>query len=1064
MIRLARLWSASCLARFHGVRHGAAVPYAVLLLMTVMPLAAQEAPADLRKTLGVDQTVSAIEALENQRDPKCDATANRLENFMYGTPLAHDGREKKVELQKALILGVWRQASAAAQAAGANEVGVDVLRPVIERVFPYRMNEKKDALVRLADGSELLLEERDVRQYGTVAYALRAILATQQDALLTPGLDLRPLAGDAIQLTKQMVDIHTLATLNLADRAARKSGKKELSAPIVAEAWKKVGGAAAPSASERGESAGRSSSKPGTVLRKIIAQKLVSFRTYNQAADPLLYSNIQSFYARHPWPEDKAGIRNITEAFSGVVMDFIAETILRAQDRAKAEGSPLIRERHIAAVYDQSAPYSVNIYEDVIFFSNLPKEKQVYIEAYDADSLRDSGLHWQLIQQVIDSGSFPLELDLDPFAAELLAEGDAQIGVLTFRLAGQIAKEQGAEVLQPKHVEAAQGRMKQRFADHMKMKKAVKPPAKLASAPRTPQGTAGKFFEDVTAESHIDFMHRSSDWLSRFQRTFLYSQKGTDVPDRSKELAEDVPPSFSGSGVAAEDINRDGWADVLILGGRGNRLYLNNGDGTFRDATSAAGIDWVGPDGKPGEPRQPLIVDFDNDGHQDIFISYVDAPHRLYRNKGDGSFEDKTDVAKLGGNGLVGGPAVALDYDRDGLLDLYIGYYGNYVQGVGPSLTRVNHNATPNQLFRNVGAFKFQDVSDGSGVQNTGWTQAAASVDFDLDGWSDLIVGNDFGVNSYYRNLGNGKFEDVASRLGTDLPSSSMNVGTSDLNKDGYPDVYISNIVAMVKDEKYIMPTETTRMKRKAEKLATMRVVQNNHLFTSVAPDKGGALRYAVNEAIDPTDTSTGWAWDADFFDFDNDGDDDLYLVNGLHEYMLNSPRFKVDTPEGTKEMFFSVHEREDNVFFMNEGGKLTNRSAGSGANFSGNSRAAAYLDYDHDGDLDIIVNNYNDRAVFLANRSEKRANQWLKLRLIGDPAKRSNRDAVGARILAVTPKKNRIWREVQSATGYLSAHPKEQHIGLGTETRADVTVVWPNGEKSEHRGLAAGQVHTIRQ
>ncbi|HXI13448.1 MAG TPA: FG-GAP-like repeat-containing protein [Thermoanaerobaculia bacterium] len=1033
----------------------------LLFLLAAIPVQAQEVSKDPSKSTGVDQTVGVIEALENQRDPKCDATATRLENFMYGTPLAHDGREKKVDLQKALVLAVWKQASVAAQAAGASEIEIDVLRPVIERVFPYRINDRKDAIVKLADGSELLLEERDVRQYGTVAYALRAILATQQDALLTPGLDLIPFDSDAIRLTKEMVDVHTLATLNLADSAARKSGKKELSASLVADAWKRVRGSSTEPA-EPSRSAALAPGKPGEVLRKIIAQKLVSFRTYNQSADPLLYSNIQSFYARHPWPEDKAAIRDVTQAFSGVVMDFIAETLLRAQSLAKAEGSPVIRERHVAAVYEKWAPYSVNIYEDVIFFGNLAKDKQVYIEAYDADSLRDSGLHWYLIQQVIDS-SFPLELDLDPFAAELLAEGDAQMAVLAFRVAGRIAKDEGAEILQPKHLTAAQRLIGQRFAEQVKTKKSVKAPAKLASAPSARQ-VSGKFFEDSTAKSGISFMHRSSDWLSRFQRTFLYSQKGTDVPDRTKEPAEDVPPSFSGSGVAAEDINGDGWTDVLILGGRGNRLFLNNGDGTFRDGTKGTGIDWVGADGKPGEPRQPLIVDFDNDGHQDIFISYVNAPHRLYRNKGDGSFEDKTDVARLGGEGLVGGPVVAFDYDRDGLLDLYIGYYGNYLKGIGPSLSRVNHNATPNVLFRNTGGFRFKNVSSGSGVENDGWTQAAASTDFDLDGWGDLIVGNDFGVNSYYRNLGNGTFEDVAARLGTDLPSSSMNVGTADLNKDGYPDVYISNIVAMVKDEKYTMPTETTKMKRNSARLATMRVVQNNHLFTSVAPDKTGQLRYAVNEAVDPTDTSTGWAWDADFFDFDNDGDDDLYLVNGLHEYMLNSAEFKIDTPEGAKEMLFSVHERESNVFFVNDGGRLANRSAGSGTDFSGNSRSAAYLDHDNDGDLDIIVNNYNDQAVFLANKTDKRGNRWIKLRLLGDPTKKSNRDAVGARIVAVTPQKNRIWREVQSATGYLSAHPKEQHIGLGAELKADVTITWPNGDKSEHRGLKAGQVHTIKQ
>ena len=1034
--------------------------FAVMIL--ALGLSAQQSTSDLRQTLGIDVTVEAIKSLENQRDPKCDATATRLENFMYGTPLAQDGREKKVELQKGLILRVWSEASAAARAAGNSEVRLEVLRPVIARHFAYTLDAQKNAQVTLADGKTLLLEERDVRQYASVAYALRAILATQQDAMLTSAVQLLPLAADAVQAMKEMVDVHTLATLNLADRAARGLGQKELKAVVITDAWKRVSGAIHPSPAVPAASAAARASAP--VLRKIIEQKLVSFRTYNQAADPLLYSNIQSFYARHQWPEETEKVKEITGAFTGVVMDFIAETLLRAQEKAKAEKSPVIRERHIADVYEEWAPYTVNIYEDVIFFANLPRAKQVYIEAYDADSLRDSGLHWHLIKQVIDAPSFPLELDLDPFAAELLAEGDAQIGVLTFRLAGEVAKQKNAPRLEPAHVVEAQKQMLQRFAAHRQGKPTVAA-TKLASTPsKTTTPSKRKFFDDITSRSGIDFMHRSSDWLSRFQRTFLYSQRGTDTPDPKKEPAEDVPPAFSGSGVAADDLNGDGHHDVLLVGGRGNRLYLNNGDGTFRDATAKSGLDWIGPDEKAGEPRQPLIIDLDNDGKQDVVISYVNATHRVYRGNGDGTFADMTATANLGGEGLVGGPAVAFDYDRDGLLDLYIGYYGNYIKGVGPNLSRVNRNATPNKLFRNTGGFTFRDVSANSGVENTGWTQAAASVDFNLDGWPDLIVGNDFGINSYYRNRGNGTFEDVAGDLGTDLPSSSMNVGTADLNKDGYPDVYISNIVAMVKDEKYVMPTEATKMKRKAEKLATMRVVQNNHLFTSIAPKTADGLRYAVNEAVDPTDTSTGWAWDADFFDFDNDGDDDLYLVNGLHEYLLYASQFSVDTPTGKKEMTFAVSDREPNVFFVNEGGRLANRSAVSGADFSDNSRSAAYLDADADGDLDIVVNNFNARAVFLANSSDGLKNRWLKLRLIGDPARKTNRDAIGARIVVTTPKGNRIWREVQSATGYLSQHPKEQHVGLGSEATADVTIYWPNGEKSEHRGLSAGQTHVLRQ
>jgi len=1017
--------------------------------------------------VGVDVTVNAIEKLENQRDPKCDATATRLENFMYGTPLSVGAREKKVELQKRLILAVWQEASDEARAKNLEQIPVDVVTPIIHRNFAYSFDDAKNAHVKLGDGSEIVLEERDARQYATVAYALRAILATQQDALMTPDVKLIPFAPDAVQAIKQMVDVYTLATLDLSDKAARKAGEKELTAANVETQWKRI----APATAEKKEtlkevSSAKVEQKPGAVLRKIVDQKLVSFATYNSNADPLLFSNIQSFYARVPWAPEKEQVKAITQNEARVVMDFIATVLERAQKKAIAEGSPVVRESHIRQVYTELAPYDVNIYEDVIFFSHLPKAKQVYIEAYDADSLRDSGLHWQWIKTVVDSPSFPLTLDVDPFAAELLAEGDAQIAVLTFRMAGQIAKEKKSPTLLPEHILLAQKRIAERFTEQLKTPAPAAATAKLTSSGATTSHNAGRFFDDITEKSGIDFMHRSSDWLSRFQRMFLYSLKGTDaVKPGGSEPAEDFPPTFSGSGVAAEDINGDGFPDVLIVGGVGNKLYLNNGDGTFKDVTAAAGINWIGPDGKPGEPRQPLIVDLDNDGRKDIVISYVNAPHRVYRNNGDGTFTDVTATANLGGDGLVGGPIVAFDFDRDGLLDLYVGYYGNYVKGVGPHLARVNTNGTPNKLFRNTGGFTFKEVPN-SGTENTGWTQAAVSVDFDNDGWPDLVVGNDFGINAYYRNKGDGTFEDVASELGTDLPSSSMNVGTADLNKDGYPDFYISNIVAMVKDEKYVMPTEETKMKRKAEKLATMRVVQNNQLFVSSPPAARGVLpHYGISDTvIDPMDTSTGWAWDADFFDFDNDGDDDLYVVNGLHEYFIYSSQFKVQTAQGEKEMQFAVHEKEPNVFYVNEHGRLQNRSAESGADFSGNSRSAAYLDFDNDGDLDIVINNFDSKATFLVNNSEKLHNNWLKVKLTGNPAKHSNRDAIGATLVAATPSGNRIWREVQSATGYLSQHPSEQLFGLGKEVSADVTVVWPNGERRTYKGLAANQVHSITQ
>ncbi|MEO8215811.1 MAG: CRTAC1 family protein [Acidobacteriota bacterium] len=1015
---------------------------------------------------GVDTIVGAIEKLEDQRDPKCHATASRLEGFMYGTPLTEAARDRKVDLQKKLILSIWTKASTEAKAQQLPEVSTAILEPIAAAALRRSVLPNGDVEVTLASGQKLLLESRDVRQYGTVAYALRAILSVQQDALLSPDLHLAPLSTDAVNTLKSYVDNYTLAALNLSDKIARIKDEKELQPATFAAGWGQIAPAdAGPVVTAKLERrAGQS--KPGEVLRKIMEQKLASFASYNGKVDPIFFSNIRVFYARYPWPEAKPDIEAIGQAFSAAAMDFVADWILKSQEQAKQAGHAVVRESDVAAVFAKNAPYKVNEFEDVIFFANLSKEKQLYIEAYDADSFRDSGLHWQLFKQVIDSPGFPLKMDFDPFAAELLSEGTAQIGVLLFREAGLMAREAGSSTLKAEFIPKAEKRIAQLMKEQISTPAPARPPQKLASSPLSTK-TSGKYFDDITLSTKLDFTHRSSDWLSRFQRTFLYSVNGApEAPKPGQDVAHDVAPSFSGSGVAADDIDGDGFADILIVGGVGNKLYLNDGHGAFRDVTAEAGIDWLGPDGKPGEPRQPLIIDFDNDGREDILITYVNAGHRLYRNvgeKGAPKFIDVTDQAGLGGEGLVGSAAAALDYDRDGLIDLYVGYYGNYVQGQGPNLARKNFNATPNKLFRNVGNMQFKEVV-GSGTENTGWTQAVAAVDFDNDGWQDLIVGNDFGVNSWYRNLGNGKFEDVAPAYGTDIPANSMNVGTADLNGDGLPDVYISNILTMVKDEKYVLPTEETKMKLNPKKLATMRVVGFNHLFTSEKAGKGKEEKYELSDAIDREDTSTGWAWDADFFDFDNDGDDDLYVVNGLNEYKMYDANFDIKTPSGDKQTWmFSVHDVENNVFFVNEQGKLRNRSADSGADLAMNSRSAAYLDYDNDGDLDIVINNFNGPAVFLRNNAEKLSRHWIELRLVGDPSKHSNLDAIGAELI-VSAGGKKEWREVQGGTGYLSQHPKVQHVGLGAAKTADVTITWPNGDVQTVKGLEADKLHVIRQ
>jgi hypothetical protein len=161
---------------------------------------------------------------------------------------------------------------------------------------------------------------------------------------------------------------------------------------------------------------------------------------------------------------------------------------------------------------------------------------------------------------------------------------------------------------------------------------------------------------------------------------------------------------------------------------------------------------------------------------------------------------------------------------------------------------------------------------------------------------------------------------------------------------------------------------------------------------------------------------------------------------------------------------FLLSHSRESNVFFLNEGGKLQNRSAESGADFVGNSRSTAYFDFDEDGDLDIVVNNFHSPARLFRNNSDERGRHWLKIRLEGDPAQGSSRDAIGARIRVVAAGGLKNSRLVQGGSGYLSMNPKQQHFGVGAARTVDVAVKWPNGDEQRFPGLATDRAYTISQ
>ncbi|MBW3671897.1 MAG: CRTAC1 family protein, partial [Acidobacteria bacterium] len=863
------------------------------------------------------------------------------------------------------------------------------------------------------------------------------------------------LSADSVAHLRTWLDLVTLTALGLSDHDARLLNRREIGPELFVTGWADVTRAhSRPSARSEAIHDGE---RPAdfSFIHALIDEKIRAFEAYNEISMPVFMRNLQVFFSRYQWPEDEATGEAIKIAFNESMIAFMTDLLLASAALADEEEDPFIRLRHVDEALQRFTPYEVNEYEDVIFFPRLPSSDQIAVEAYDTDSFRDSGLHWRYLGEALGELRGELSLAPDPFAAELLTEGVAQFGVLVLRASGIVAKRSDAESLSIEHMKGGFDLIQDRLARHTEAPENQNREVALASSSEKTSREL-TFFENVSEQSGIEFEHRTSDWLSRTLRSYLRKSESEGILT--------IPPAFGGAGIAADDLDGDGDSDLLILSGAGNKLYRNNGNGTFDDVTGSSPVSGLRRDNTYREPRQPIIADFDNDGRPDILITYVGENHGLYRNLGKFRFEDLSESSGLGGEDLVAGPATVFDFNRDGLLDVYIGYFGNYLKGVLPTLNRRNENGLPNALFVNRDGFSFEDVTGGSGTDNGGWAQALSHTDLDGDGWQDLIVGNDFGINAYLRNLGDGTFEDVSAEIGTDKPSFTMNVGIADLNDDDRPDIYISNIVTMVKDEKYVLPDADTRVKLNPEKMARMRVVEANDLFISETGDQSMPT-WNLSDRVGRGFSSTGWSWDADFFDFDLDGDDDLYCLNGMNEYMVytETPYYS-PVQNSVEKIFLPVSDREANVFFVNEGGTLGYASPESGLDYLGNSRSAVYLDLEGDGDLDVVVNNYQGPALVYRNDVERHGRNWMEVKLVGNPERGSNRDAVGARLIATADDGSRVWREIHGSEGYLSVHPRTQHFGLGGAGKVDLEIRWPNGDTQLVKDLEANRRHIIEQ
>ncbi|KPK87326.1 MAG: hypothetical protein AMS27_02710 [Bacteroides sp. SM23_62_1] len=518
-----------------------------------------------------------------------------------------------------------------------------------------------------------------------------------------------------------------------------------------------------------------------------------------------------------------------------------------------------------------------------------------------------------------------------------------------------------------------------------------------------PAPVTDDYYQDITGYSGIDFVHSIGD-------------------DHLTNIVES-----SAGGASFLDYNQDGYIDLYICTGTWiehlsdgekpdklpeNHLFRNRQDGTFEDVTRRAGV------GGPWYTMGVTVGDYNNDGYPDLYVCNYGS-NVLLKNDGNGTFSDVTRRAGVGGGNEFSVGAVWIDYDNDGLLDLYVGNYLNfdpeYIYYYAPDgfPGPMAYDAQKDVLYHNNGDGTFEDVTESMGIIDIdGRAMGVGAADYDEDGYVDIYVANDHTLNYLFHNDGGKGFTDRGTMTGTAFSQAgeatvSMSVDFADFNNDGLLDMFVS-------DDTY----------------CSLYKNEGNGVYS----DRGYASGLS-------TVCAQFVGWSSSFVDYDNDGDVDIFKTNGELKHLYG-------------------HEDQLLENLGNE--KFTDVSLERGEYFSKEyvGRGTCIGDYDNDGDMDALVVNLNDSCRLLRNNKGNQ-NNWLILRLIGTS---SNRDGIGARIKISAGGREQIAQK-KTTTGYLSCNDPRIHFGLaGSEMIEKIEIKWPSGKVQVLENIPANQILDVKE